>query len=64
MGTAIISGFFCATQVGLIIFKALGIISWSWWLVLLPVWAVLVVLVIAVILLVILYSRQDGGWFN
>lgn len=64
MGTAIISVAACAMQVGLVIFKALGLIDWSWWLVLLPVWVVLVLLIMSIILLVILYSRQDGGWFN
>lgn len=61
MGTGIICALSAAVQAALVVAKALGLITWSWFWVLTPIWVGVIILILAVILLIILYSREDGG---
>ena len=42
-------------QIVFIILKLAGLISWSWWIVLVPLWITLFLLLIAVLVLLIVY---------
>ena len=42
-------------QIVFIILKLAGLISWSWWIVLVPLWVSLFLLLIAVLVLLIVY---------
>lgn len=46
-------GFFGWLQLAFIVLKLVGVINWSWWVVLIPLWAFLAIIVIAILLLVI-----------
>lgn len=54
-------------QIVLIILKALGYISWSWWLVFIPLMilgAIALVIVIAAIVMMIRNKKQDKEYLN
>lgn len=42
-------------QIVFIILKLAGLVSWSWWIVLVPLWFALFLLLIAVLVLLIVY---------
>lgn len=54
-------------QVTLIVLKALGYITWSWWLVLLPfiiLGAIALAILIAAIVIMIRNKKQEKEYFN
>lgn len=51
-------------QVGLIAAKFIGHIHWSWWLVLLPIWAPIALVVIAVIIAIALFAGAESRGEN
>lgn len=46
-----------ALQIVLIVLKLVGVINWSWWIVLIPVW-ITVLLVVGLIVLAIIASSE------
>ena len=44
-------GFFGVLFVVLLVFKLLGIVAWSWWIITMPLWAGPVILIICVLVL-------------
>ena len=46
-------------QVIFIVLKLVGVISWSWWVVLIPTWIDLTLIIIAIVYLLICYWRNS-----
>lgn len=50
-------GFFGVVQIVFIILKLLKVISWSWWVVLIPLWVDIVLSIIILIIFVNIYRK-------
>lgn len=46
-----------------IVLKLCGLISWSWWLVLMPLWIELGVIVVLLIILFVVIGRDEDDFF-
>lgn len=57
-------GLFGVVQVVLLVLKLCGLINWSWWCVLIPLWISLGIFVIALLVIVAagLWSNRKSGW--
>lgn len=53
-------GFFGLLTIAFIVLKLTNVISWSWWLVLLPIWAP-IVLIAALLVFALLVATLSGG---
>lgn len=52
-------GFWNALQLALIIMKLAGIIKWSWWAVLIPLWCDVAVVLAIIVYFVVMITARD-----
>ena len=52
-------GFFEALGLLFIALKLCGVIAWSWWLVLLPIWGSIVLVIVIAVIVVIVQALSD-----
>lgn len=53
------SGIIIVAQVLFIYFKFIGVIPWSWWWVLIPIWMPIAIVVLLLVVLAIIYTYYD-----